>query len=270
MKQIRQGFQTTPKYRARKFNSIQIDGDFHFCKSHNFIYNEEEEEEKLYNGLPCYYTDTRFEDGLNFFKNCYIYLARPRKKTPKGFGKNRKKRDKRRKPISLKACIRKVRKVKGIPKGTVINFNVSWYYTGRKAKPGFTYIERRNDKYTPDYQVNNQEYTNNFQDDDRAKEIVDAMRANGFLVKVLPKNPNRLIGDEEGQACVAFGYGKQIGFASQNHPLFGYHDTIGVISYDYHGEFDKWSRCSYTIEKDHPTDVIIEELKSERVDLDEE
>lgn len=268
MKQIRSGFQTTPEYRAKKFNSIEISGDLHFCSSHGFVYNKEDEEKKLYDGLPCYYTDSRFEDGINFYKNCYLYWERKRKKTVKGYKENRKKRDKRRKAISLKSCIRRVRKIKGIPKGTVIKFNVGWYYTGRKANPSFTYIERRNERYTPDYQINNPEYFNNFEDDDRAKEIVNSMRDNGFLVKVLRKNPNRLIGDEEGQACVAFGYGKKIGFASQNHPLFGYYDTIGLISYDYYGEFNKWSQCSYAIEKDQTTETIIEELKSLRDDIE--
>ena len=42
-----------------RFSRVDIRGDFAYCVSHNFVYNPEVEEEKLYNAKPCYYTDGR-------------------------------------------------------------------------------------------------------------------------------------------------------------------------------------------------------------------
>jgi hypothetical protein len=113
MKTLKMGHQAPIGRRVNTFNSIVIDGDFAYCKSHNFVYNTEEEEKKLYNGQPCYYTDTRFVDGLNYYKECYLHWTR-------------------RKDISLENCIRKTLNCKGIPIGTVISFKKDWYERNTK------------------------------------------------------------------------------------------------------------------------------------------
>ena len=89
MENKRLGHQAPKKWRVNRFNSIEIKGDLHYCYSYDFVYNEKEEERKLYNAEPCYYTDGRFTDGAyNFYKNTILHWTRWI-------------------DISLKACIRR-------------------------------------------------------------------------------------------------------------------------------------------------------------------
>lgn len=104
MKQYKKGHEAPIGFRVNRFSSIELEGDFAYCKSHNFVYNTEIEKEKLYNGQACYYTDTRFIDTIhNFYQNCYLHLNRN-------------------KETSLKACIRKTLNIKNIPRGTIVSF----------------------------------------------------------------------------------------------------------------------------------------------------
>ena len=71
------GHQVPKGLRQTKFSEIHIDGDLHYCRSHNFVYDSEKEEEKLYNAQPCYHTDGRFRDGnYNFYKDCKLFWKR--------------------------------------------------------------------------------------------------------------------------------------------------------------------------------------------------
>jgi len=45
-----------------RFNYIEIKG-YHYCKSHDFVFNPDEENKKLHQGQPCFYTDSRYEEG---------------------------------------------------------------------------------------------------------------------------------------------------------------------------------------------------------------
>jgi len=101
------GHQAPKGWRINRFNSIEIEGDLHYCYSHNFVYNCEEEERKLYNAEPCYYTDDRFVDTPhNYFHHTYLYWTRW-------------------KAISLRACIRRTLRCKNIPVGTIVEFRKS-------------------------------------------------------------------------------------------------------------------------------------------------
>lgn len=243
-KLIKRGFNTRPELRPERFNSIEISGDLAYCKSHGFVYDKSLEEYKLYQGQPCYYTDGRFKDGSNFYKSCYLFQR----------GRGNKE------GISLGSCIKKVRKVKGIPKGTVVKFSVGWYYPGENSDLSYTYIENRNIPYIPDYEVSNESYLNNFTQDDYAKSLVEFLRSHGFIIGVWNENPNRIYGEEDGESCIGYGHGRKFGFASHSNPLFGYSDTIDKISFDFYDEFDKWSRCTYRIEKNKPFEEILEFL----------
>jgi len=251
------GHQAPIGFRDRNFNSIELDGDFAYCKSHNFIYQPEIEQEKLYNGLPCYYTDIRFKDTLyNFFHNCSIYWTR-------------------RKPISLNACIRKTLRCRNIPVGTIVKFGKSWYFANRKFSNSFIFKIKKENKLDIEFEINNPIYSSQFTSCPFSKALTDELRANGFLVSVttntsfLSKMINTAIAhtrntgfiNEEitGETAIAYGHGKKIGFSSYNDNFMGYSNGCDNILWDKYGEFDKWSRCN-EIPKSTTIEDIIKEL----------
>lgn len=253
----RVGHQAPVGWRVNQFNSIEIYGDLAYCASHNFMYNEREEERKLYHGIPCYYTDARFYDGRhNYYKNTMLHWSRFE-------------------DISLKACIRKVMRCKGIPKGTAVSFNKSWYYPKKKIDNGFKFVVRKENPVDFIYEVSSQVYSDNFTQCEFSQKLTTALREAGFLVRVA-QNSSFLLGminsasthmgkegvdDEiEGETAVAYGYGKKIGFSSFNHDYRGYTDGIENILWDRFGEFDKWSRCNH-ISKTKSIEEIVERLK---------
>ena len=260
-KQIKLGHQAPPLWRVNRFNSIEIEGDFAYCASHNFVYNSEKEKEKLYNGQPCYYTDARFHDGpFNFYKNTKIHWTRW-------------------KDVSLKACMRKVRKCKGIPVGTLVDFNKSWYYPGKKIDNSFIYKVRKENPIDIKYEISLPEYTQNFSSCEFSQKLTDALRANGFIVKV-QKNSSFLgnmmntaiaySGGKDfkdttikGEIAIAYGHGKKIGFSSYDDDFYGYSSGCESVLWDHFGEFDKWSRCREIL-KTTPIDEIVEILKTSK------
>lgn len=243
MKTIKLGHQAPINWRVNKFNSIEIEGDLAYCKSHNFVYNTEDEKEKLYYAKPCFYTDNRYEESVfNFYKNTKI-------------------RWNRKKEFSLKTCIRTALKIKNVPKGTIIEFKKSWYYRNKNIDNSFNFKVKKENSFDPNYQINLPEYSNNFKDCEFSKILTDLLRSNGFIVKVYNSNPHTLIGEEEGEIAIAHGYGKQIGYSSKNNTFRGYSNGIDNILYDRLGEFDKWSRCNEILKT---TDIqeILNILKS--------
>lgn len=258
---FKKGHQAPKNWRVNKFNMISIDGDLHYCISHNFLYNAEIEKEKLYNAQPCYYTDSRFIDsGHNSFKNTNLHWTRW-------------------KDISLNTCIRKTLKCKNIPIGTIINFSKSWFYPGKKIDNSYNFKIQKENKLDVKYEINLPGYFRNFTSCEFSKNLVDALRANGFIVDVHTKNPNFLssmigtaaaytgqehdVDEEEGEIAIAYGYGKKIGISSGNSTLFGYSYACDSILWDHFGEFDKWSRCNEIL-KTTPIDQIVETLKNEK------
>lgn len=222
------------------FISINLEGDWHFCESHNFVYNSVEEEEKLYNGQPCFYTDQRYQSGwANFYNETSLYRNRW-------------------KPISLKSCIRRTLKCRNIPAGTVVYFGKNYYFPNRNFKSGFEFKVKNENKFEPDYQVTEPSFFNTFKN--FSNELVERLRNEGFLVQVWNSNPGFIYGDEDGEIAIAYGFGKMIGFSTENNSFRGYQNGCENILWDWFGEFDKWSRCN-EIPKNTPIDEIIKQLK---------
>jgi len=267
-KYLKLGHQAPKGSRVNTFNSVEIDGDFAYCISHNFVYQPDVEKEKLYNALPCYYTDNRFVDTFhNFYKNTYIHWTRH-------------------KDISLKSCIRKTLNCRNIPVGTIVKFGKSWYYPKkRKVDVSYKFKIRKENKLDLNFEINDPLYFENFTTCEFSQNLTNALRENGFIVKILKENTNRISSmiqtaaaytgkyvetePEQGEAAIAFGKGKKIGFSSYNDTLFGYGNGMNNILWDKFGEFDKWSRCN-EIPKTTSINEIMDILntKNEPVEVD--
>jgi len=254
----------------RYFNYIKIDGDLHYCYSHNFVYDCVEEERKLYNAEPCYYTDWRYGDGKhNFYKDCYLYHTRSR------WG--------RRYELSLKACMRVVNQCRNIPMGMIVDFQHDWYYTNKKGRPipmSYRFKVRNENRFDPKYEINSPSYSRNFDDCEYSQKLTDALRANGFIVSVSKGNTDFIMGmiatatqyttgkrgeDREagGQIATAYGHGMKIGFSSGNNSYRGYSCGMKNILFDYFQEFNKWSQC-YELSKDMTSEEIVKQLLAPR------
>ncbi len=259
MKQLKLGHQAPHGYRVNKFNSIEIRGDFAYCESHNFVYNTEEEKMKLYNGLPCYYTDARFSDGKhNSFGQCKLRWTRHE-------------------DFSLNTCIRNVLRCKNIPHGTLISFQKSWYTPKKKINNSFNFIVKKENNVNIEYEINEPSYSEQFTNCDFSKKLTDALRSNGFIVSVRNNSShinnmlntaiaytggNDFIDSKlDGEVAIAYGHGKKIGFSSFNNPLMGYYDGRDNILWDNFGEFDKWSKCNQ-IDKTVTIEDILKTLMS--------
>lgn len=238
----KKGHQAPRGYRVNRYNSIEISGTLHYCDSHNFVYDCDEQRRRLHEGLPCFYTDKRFKSSYstNFFLQCYLFQDRN-------------------KPISLKSCIRRTMSCKNIPVGTMVEFGKSWYYPGKRFKNGYLFKVTQENRMPIDYEVNVPSFFNNFKACDRSKDLVNILRDNGFLVQVFNENPDRLIGYNEGEIAIAYGHGIRVGISSNDDPFYGYFNGCDNILWDKFEDFDKWSRC-YEIPKTYSTDSIIKIL----------
>jgi hypothetical protein len=265
---IKLGHQAPKGWRRNECHHILIEGDLHYCWSHNFVYNEEEEERKLYNGEPCFYTDNRFYTpfGFNFYKDTYLY-------------------NRRFTPISIKAAIRRVLSCKGIPVGTIVQLNKSYYHPGKKIDNSYLFKIRKENPVNIKFEVNKPSYFDNFSTCERSRALVDALRANGFLVSVIKENENALsslissagkaigkkieVKKEDGEIAVAYGHGKKIGFTSHDNSLFGYSYGVESILWAHYGHFNKWSDC-HEISKTTPVDEIVKILIETKAPIDED
>ena len=262
---IKLGHQAPTGYRKNECHHINIKGDLHYCHSHDFVYNSHEEERKLYNGEACYYTD-RFLDGANnFYHETYLYNHRFR-------------------PISIKSAIRRTLRTKGIPVGTIVNFQKSYYYRGKNIDNSFIFKVKKENPIDIKFEVSRPSFFANFSTCKRSQELVDALRANGFLVSVRSENNNFLssmisnaaayVGEsievtkEDGEVAIAYGHGKKIGFSSYDNNLFGYTYGVESILWDEFGCFDKWSRCN-EIPKITPVDEVVKILMTPNEYTDE-
>lgn len=264
------GHQAPKRWRFnRYFNYIMIRGDLHYCASHDFVYNEVEEERKLYNAEPCYYTDGRYASGRhNYYKDCYLYFSRS--KWGKKYG------------LSLKTCVRIVKQCRNIPVGTIIDFTHDWYYTTKRGgviPMGYKFKVKKENLFDPKYEINLAKFNRNFDDCERSQKLTEALRANGFIVGVSKGNPDFIMGmiataqeyttgkrgedhEDGGQIAVAYGHGRMIGFSSGENSFRGYGNGCENILYDFYGEFNKWSQA-IEIHKTTPIDEIIKELTDE-------
>ena len=255
----------------RYFHYVEISGDLHYCLSHNFVYNEVEEERKLYNAEACHYTDGRYYDGRhNYFKNCYLYFSRH------NWGKKY--------ALSLKACMRIVEQTRNIPVGTIVDFKRDWYITrksGYVVPMSYRYKVRKENTFDPKYEINEKRFSRDFDDDKWAQKLTDERRATGVIVAVSKGNPNFIssmiataaaytgksmdVDDDEGQIATAWGHGMKIGFSTGDNTYRGYSNGRGNVLFDYFQEFNKWSQC-YEISKDLTPKEIVAELLKPRED----
>lgn len=227
------------------------------------MYNKEEEEEKLYNAEPCYYTDGRFGDGRhNYYKNAIIYWTRWR-------------------DISLKACIRRTLQTKNIPVGTIVDFKKSWFYRGNRIDNGYRFKIKKENPLDVKFEINLAKYKRNFNSCEFSQKLTEALRENGFIVGVSKGNPNFIssmistaaaaigkyseISEDEGQIATAYCHGRVIGFSSGENSYQGYGNGCENILYDFFGEFNKWSQC-VELHKSTPIDEIIKELTDDKPD----
>jgi hypothetical protein len=226
---IKLGHQAPSGLRLNRFNYVGLsDTNLKYCDSHNFVFDSEEENRKLHNGEACFYTDRRYSEySGDSYKELRLYSGR--------FS-----------PISLKSCIRRVRRCKNIPVGTVMEFDCSWYYVHAKHQNKYLFKIREDVKFDPGYEVNKPSFYANFSTDERAAELVGKLRENGFLVSVVN-------GDKE--YAVAYGYGKRAGITSHDNSFLSAHST-GSVLWDWNEEFNKWSQCN-EIPKDTPIDEIV-------------
>lgn len=253
------GHQAPKGWVINKFNSIEIEGDLAYCRSHNFVYNSEYEKFKLYNAIPNYYTDIRFKDGRNnFYKNTMLHWTRW-------------------KDISLKACIRKALACKGIPKGTVVSFKKSYYHPKTKVDNSFRFKVKKVNKLDIQFEINDPRFSAQFTKCEYSQQLTTALRENGFIVSVVA-NQSFLLGmmnsaiafkggesvdaEIEGETATAYGHGKKIGFSSFNDDFLGYSNGCDNILWEFYGNFNKWSQC-VEIPKHTPIDEIIEILMIE-------
>jgi hypothetical protein len=252
---IKLGHQAPSGYRTNKCSSILIEGDLHYCWSHDFVYNEHEEGRKLYNGEPCYFTDGRFYTpfGFNFYKDGYLY-------------------NRRFDSISIKAAIRRTLKCKGIPVGTIVNFNKSYYHPGKKFGNSFIFKVKKDNPIDFEYEVSKPSYSANFSNCKRSQKLVEALREKGFNVSVLKDNDNFIssmistaaavkgskveVKKEDGEVAIAYGHGKKIGFSSYDNNLFGYTYGVESILWDRFDYFNKWSQCNEILKTTSVDEVI--------------
>ena len=252
----KRGHMCVKQHAPKKYAIIHIDGDFAFIPEHNFVYDVSKEEDKLYMALPCVFTDKRFysEDLFHNSSTTDLYYSSDDK--PKHYKNawckiNRKPKKKGKKLRSLESCIRLVQKIKGMPKGLEVLFENHWNYKHRRSIPSYMYVHNgNNSNYTPDYKIDNECYFDNFKTDIWAKELVEKLRNNGFIVDY----------NEEYQFAKAYGFDKMIGISSEINPI--YYFKSNVILYDYRNCFDKWSKC-LEISKSTPIDEIVNKLVNE-------
>jgi len=253
---IKLGYQAPKGYRInRGFMTIGIK-DMHYCYSHDFWFDKEEQSRLLHFGQPCFYTDGYVEGRHNYYGEGSMLWAR-------------------RKGFTLKKALRLIKKTKNIPVGTIVNIEHNQYATSKKGKTvslGYKYRVRKENTFDPKYEVSRPSYFKNFNTDQKAKELTDLLRANGFLVSVSNKNPNFIsslistaasykgshidVQEEEGETAVAYGHGLRVGYSSNKDSYYGYSNGCELVLYDKWDEFDKWSRCN-GIKKDVPNEEIV-------------
>lgn len=254
------GHQAPKGSRVNEYHSIELRGDFHYCWSHHFVYNKEEQEKLLYDAKPCIFTDGRFGYGPgNYFGKCVMV--------------------RRTQPFSLKAAMRFTESCKGIPKGAVVEFGKRWYFTDKKVNGSFLYKVKKENPIDIEYEVSRKSYFKNFDSCQKSNDLTKALREAGFLVSVVDntdflmsmvKTAGKItstntddIDDKikKSQIAVAYGNGLIIGFSSGDSTFRGYMNGRDNILFERFGEFDKWSYC-IPISKSKSVDSIVETLKS--------
>lgn len=265
-KEIKIGYEA-PKGRRLNSDFMDIGVDnMHYCASHDFWFSDEEQDMLLHQGKPCIYTDNRYvEGGQNFYGTGYMGRWR-------------------RSGLTLKAAIRRIKRTRGLPVGTIVRIGHNCFGRGKKSrKPfslGFNFKIKKENVFNPNYQVNAKNYTDNFNTDDKSKKLINLLRENGFIVNVHSKNSNFLMSmiasaaaytgkstddiddEEEGEIAIAYGHSLRVGISSNKDSFRGYSNGCENILFDKWDEFDKWSRCR-EISKEKTNEEILNILLNE-------
>lgn len=211
---LKLGHQAPKGWKVNKCNEIELPLNLVYNSKHNFVYDKKEENRRLYNAQPCVYTDVRFD--TEFESNTLHHIKQG--------------------PISIKAAIRKTLKCKGIPKGTIVQFNKFYYFPGYDIDNSYLFKVRKENLSNIQYQVSDPSFFNNFTTCERSYELVNALRDKGFLVQVIT---------EKGvEIAFAYGHGKMVGFSAGTQLEHCYGLSTSSILWCNYGEFDKWSHCN--------------------------
>lgn len=245
---LKLGFQA-PKKRIikRKFMTAEVD-NFHYCISHDFWFDPEEQNRLLHYGKPCMDTDCGYREGRwNFYGNGHMCWNR-------------------RKGFHVDTLKRWVRKTRNLPVGTIVKLGHNYYGSTKKGTTyslGYKYKIKKENKFDPKYEISCSSFYKNFDVDEKCKELVNLLRENGFIVSVKGTNPNFIssmistaasytgqapteVSDEGGQTAIAYGHGLRIGITEGYNSLYGYSDGCDNYLWDYYDEFNKWSQCILT------------------------
>lgn len=220
----------------------------HWCKSHQFWFDDEKETKKLYNGIPNIFTDNSFDaEGFgNFYKKGCIF-----------FGKRFQK-----KGTSILKAVRSVIKNRvGLDEHDEITIE-NRFYLDLKEETGKNYSFAVNVKIHPnhviqpsvDYEVNGSYLTIPNSKDESFNERVLFLRENGFLCSVfedLDYSTNKCH-----NSCIAYGMNTKIGFSDFDNDLLGYHYGKEDILFDKYGCFDKWSRAENLSKSTNNLDLL--------------
>lgn len=224
------GFQCRKKYSwwcgKKKFNFATLKGPYGYCKSHNFVYNQDEEEKKLYNGQPCIYTDDRYSGGFDLYMKADLIWSRY-------------------KSLSIKQMKNKLSSIRNIPEGAVIHLESAWYLRGLGDKLQY-HLKAHYIPFNPDYKVNLPEYSA-LPKDEWCRSFTVNLRNAGYLVAVY---------EDDTEYCIAYGWNKKLGFSPLGQPVAGYHHGLESILFDEYQCFDKWSKCE-EISMNAPQEDII-------------
>jgi len=230
--------------KHNRFNMISIKGDFVNAKKSYYIFDDDEQNNLLINAKPCIYTDSKYIlEDYRTYNETYLYRK----------GRNYKS------GISLKECIKIVDKF-NIPHNANVTFSTMWYIPNNSKSLEYIYFPKRKNRKKIIFNIDEPEYFNNFTEDEKMTQLVNELRNNNFIVKVYNSNPDRLIGENEGQIAIAYGYNKRIGFSTFNNSFRGYGIGCDSILWDFDDCFDKWSR-SNEISKTETIENIISVLK---------
>ena len=223
------------RYTQECYERIFFPYGLAYHKGLNAVFDEYENEVLLYTGKACIYTDKRFYFPQNRIP--FFYLE----------GRFIDASDRY---IGLKKAKRILKRIKNLPKGTVI-----WLQS--PSNDGFLYkVTKPTPVWEPEYQVDLPEYAANFEAGTYEYDLTNALRAAGFLVAVD-------FSLNDGGFATAFGHLLTVGFEGKSQDT---HERLGrAIRWDSLGSFNKWSQANCIVRR--PVAEVVQILLAEAAKL---
>jgi hypothetical protein len=197
-----------------------------------------EQEELLYNGKPCIYTDNNYSTEYNEY-NYNINIT------------------KKRSGVSLKTVMRKINKYKNLTNETILlKIRNANYFPRLKMDLGVIF------KMKPTNDIVTFNKSKIFTDtsiikDGKIKEIIDILIKLDFNIFKEEFDEN-YDGTVIKDIFVVYGANRKIGITQFDDTIYGYTDAMENILYDDYDEFDKWSRCKKIPKSNSVNDIINE------------